>query len=138
MLPQTPFIIPSIYLIEYAVAEARQALDYANKLDEKKYWGLQLEAKNNYLMALAERGDPGDTNETYRIGINLERELNKHQRELEPAVYDARKETIYFARCRLPRANSDDSKIALKEFKSLKNCPGYKKWQKRWKEFNLI
>jgi hypothetical protein len=128
----------SVYLIEYAIAEARQALDHANKLDEKKYWGLQLEAKNTYLMALAERGDPGDANEAYRISVDLERKLIEHEKELEPALYQGRKETIYFARCRLPRINTNDRTQALKDFNSLKDYPGFVKWRKRWAEFNLI
>jgi hypothetical protein len=128
----------STYLIEYAVGEARQALDYAKKLDEKKHWGLQTEARNNYLMALAERGDPGDTNEAYRMSIDQERLLTEHEGEIERPIYQSRKETIYFVRCRFPRIHSNDREKAIQDFNSMKDCSNFGKWQKRWVDFGLI
>lgn len=126
------------YLIEYAVDEARQALDYANKLDEEKHWGLRTKASNNYLMALAEKGDPGDTNEAYKISTNLERLLTEHEKELEPQICQGWKETIYFVRCRLPRIKSNDREKAIRDFFSLKEHPRFEKWQQRWVDFELI
>lgn len=123
------------HLIEYAVGQAKQSLDYANKLDEKKHWELRLRALNNYLMALAEKGDPGDANEAYKVSGDLERLITEHEEELEPYHW---KETVSFVRCRLPRIGSNDRERATVNFFSLEDAPAFGKWKKRWEDFDLI
>ena len=124
------------YLIDYAVDEARKAKYYADKLDKEKNREIQLMATNNYLMALAEKGDQGDANEAYRVTVEVERFLTKHKNELE---YPLRwQETIYFARCCLPRAKSNDRENALQKFYSLKEHNEFEEWEQRWVSFGLI
>lgn len=126
------------YLINWAVGEAEKAVDYANKLNEKKYWESQIAAINNHLMALAERGDRGDANEAYKLSTVLEHLLKKHETELDPHKRQNWEETIYFVRCRLPRTKSNDKEEAKQNFKRLKEHPLFKKWEQRWKNFKLL
>lgn len=126
------------YLIEYAVSEAEQAVNYANKLDEKNYWQLRIIAINNYLMALAEKGDAGDANEAYKLSTVLERLLQKYEQELGLPKKQGWAETIYFVRCRLPRAKSNDREKAKQDFQHLKGHPNFEKWRNRWIDFKLL
>lgn len=126
----------STNLIEYAVDEARQAKFYADKLDKEKYQEIQLIANNNYLMALAEKGDQGDANEAYRVTVEFERFLTKHKNEVEDPL--KWQETIYFARCCLPRTKSNDRENALQNFYSLKQHDEFEEWEQRWVNFGLI
>ncbi len=128
----------AIYLIEYAVGEAEQAFNYANKLKEKKYWELHIKASNNYLMALAEKGDTGDANEAYKISANLEKLLTEHEKELGTQNCQKWRETVYFVRYQLPRTKSSDKEQAIQDFYSLKDHPDFGKWKKRWDDFKVI
>lgn len=125
-------------LIEYAVGEARQALDYANKLDEKVYWDLKIGTINNLLMSLADKGDIGDTNEAYKLSTDLEKMLKKHEKEMEIHYRQRWEESICFTRARLPRSNTDDREKAISEFNALREHPSYKQMRQRWEDFGLI
>ena len=65
------------YLIDYSIGEAKQAIDYANNLDEKRYWELRMSVINNYLMAMADKGDGGDSNDAYKRSTDLEKRQKK-------------------------------------------------------------
>lgn len=128
-------------LIEYSVEEGEQAVKYANilnELNEKKYWELRVRAINDYLMALAEKGDAGDANKAYKLTTDLERLLKKYEEELGLDRKQRTQETIYFVRACLPRTKSNDREKAIQDFYSLKEHPRFKEWEQRWIKFKLL
>ena len=124
--------------INFAIEEGERAVDYANMLDETKHWKVRVRALNNYLMALAEKGDSGDANKAYKLTTDLEQLLKKHENELELHKKQNQEETIYFTRCRLPRRKSNDRKEAKQNFYRLKGHPHFNKWKQRWIDFKLL
>ncbi len=125
-------------LINYSIDEEEQALKYANMLDEEKYWELRVKAINDYLMALTEKGDIGNANMAYKLSTDLEQLLKEHEQELGIHRKQSFEETIYFARCRIPRTKSNDRENAIQNFYSLKEHPKFGKWERRWIYFELL
>lgn len=128
----------STHLIDYSVGEAEKAVNYAKQIDEKTHWLLRLIALNNYLMALSEKGDVGDTNLVYKAGQELEDLLKKHKNEMALHEMQSTQETIYFSRYVLPRIGSKDQEEARKNFNNLKGHPQFEKWETRWNDFKTL
>jgi len=128
----------SPYLIENAVTEAEKAVNHARELDEKSHWILRVRALNNYLMALAERGDVGDTNLAYKVGRELEELIKKHEKEIDLPTIQLWQETIYFSHYKLPRAGSKDQEEAVQNLDKLKDHSLFEKWKQRWNEFKPL
>ncbi|MBE9512531.1 MAG: hypothetical protein IMY77_00495 [Chloroflexi bacterium] len=126
------------YLIDYAVTEAEKAVNYAREIDEKTHWELKGMALNNYLMALSERHDLGDTNLAYKVGHELEELLKKHKSEMPLHESQSTEETIYFSRYVLPRIGSKDREEAKQKLNSLKEHPRFDKWKQRWNDFEPL
>lgn len=128
----------STYLIDYAVGEAEKAVNYAREIDEKTHWELRGIALNNYLMALSEKGDLGDTNLAYKVGHELEDLLKKHKSEMTLHELQATEETIYFSHYVLPRIGSKDQEEAKQNLDKLKGHPLFEKWKQRWNDFKPL
>ena len=128
----------STYLIDYSVDEAEKAVNYARKLDEETSWILQVRALNNYLMALSEKGDIGDTNLAYKVGRELEELIKKHEKQMDLYTRQIWEETIYFSKYILPRSGSKDREEAKQSFDALKENPHYEEWKHRWDIFKPL
>lgn len=132
--------IPDCYLISLrksAVRWGKEANEYAEKLDEETHGRLIVGARNNYTMALALQGDKPIAEEEGidKIIHYLEQELPKYPLRTK-AIF---KETIGFARWRLPRSQ-EDIKQASESLQQLLQDPNIdqpmkERWRERWKDF---
>lgn len=125
-------------LIGYAVVEAARALRHAESLDERKYWKEQMDALNNCVMALAEKGDVSLRNEAHQKSEKLTQLVNRHKEKLTLDEQQGIQETIYFLQRMLPRPATDDYDKALSDFLSLKSHPRFEIWQTRWTKFGIL
>lgn len=129
-------------LIKYAIEEAEMALKSGEReeIEEIPRWKMLLRALNNYLMALALKGDVGYRNEAYKRLSDFERILSEHQEEIDFGEKQSRMETMCFLRWRLPQPDSGDPQKAREDFNKLEGHPDFQEWKERWeslKEPNL-
>jgi len=123
-------------MIRTAIGEAKESVRFANQIDEEAHRDLKLEAINNLLMSLSERGLIQDSDEVHKNRANLERLLEKYRQDLTILEYQEYLDTIYFVRWRFP-LNREDKKEARKQFLSLSSHPEFSSWMRRWRRFGL-
>lgn len=129
-------VIPPEQLIAFvnqAVYYGEQANLDTQKVDVKTQEEIILEAKNNYAMALALKGDPGTAEAAARLVNYIEQKIEKYPAEKKVLI----KETAGFVLWRLPRKRNDTTKAAkyLREARNQASEVQKQLWKKRWKQF---
>jgi len=129
-------VIPLEQLIGFAnqaVYYGKQADVATHRLDVKTHEEFIVEAKNNYAMALALKGDRGTAKTAADLIQYMQQKIEKYPKETQVLL----KETTYFVTWRLPRKENDTlrAKEDLEELKKEADEIQKVLWERRWDHF---